>query len=154
LQQAYGKLPLSFEANQGQTDEHVKFLSRGRGYTLFLAQDEAVLVLREKSQAQVIGKNLSPIAHSHSPAEPTVLRMQFEGANPSPLASGLEPLPGIVNYFIGNDPKKWRTNIPTYQKVQYKDIYPASTLFTTAATSDNWNTTSSSPPAPIPIRSS
>jgi hypothetical protein len=37
---------------------------------------------------------------------------------------GLDPLPGIVNYFIGDDPSKWRTNIPTYQKVGYKDLYP------------------------------
>ena len=34
------------------------------------------------------------------------------------------PLPGKVNYFIGNDPKKWRTNIPTYQAVIYKNAYP------------------------------
>lgn len=37
---------------------------------------------------------------------------------------GLDPLPGIVNYFIGADPSKWRTHIPTYQKVGYKDVYP------------------------------
>ena len=42
----YGKLPLSFEANQGQTDEQVKFVSRGPGYTLFLTGTEAVLQLR------------------------------------------------------------------------------------------------------------
>jgi len=44
----YGKLPLSFEANQGQTDSQVKFLSRGRGYALFLTGDEAVLALRSQ----------------------------------------------------------------------------------------------------------
>src|SRR5260370_9030376 len=42
---SYGKLPLSFEVNQGQTDPQVKFLSRGRGYALFLTGDEAVLSL-------------------------------------------------------------------------------------------------------------
>jgi hypothetical protein len=42
---AYGKLPLSFELNQGQTDRRVKFLSRGSGYSLFLTSDEAVLTL-------------------------------------------------------------------------------------------------------------
>jgi hypothetical protein len=45
----YGKLPLSFEANQGQTDGRVRFLARGGGYTIFLTGDEAVLTLR-KSQ--------------------------------------------------------------------------------------------------------
>ena len=45
----YGKLPLSFEANHGQADSQVKFLSRTGGYTLFLTGDEAVLALRGKS---------------------------------------------------------------------------------------------------------
>jgi hypothetical protein len=43
----YGKLPLSFEENQGQTDEKVGFLSHGSGYTLFLTATEAVLSLRK-----------------------------------------------------------------------------------------------------------
>ena len=41
IQTAYGQLPLHFEPNQGQTDEQVHFLSRGRGYTLFLTSTEA-----------------------------------------------------------------------------------------------------------------
>jgi len=46
----YGKLPLSFEANQGQTDPQVKFLSHGTGYTLFLTGNEALLDLRRPVQ--------------------------------------------------------------------------------------------------------
>jgi hypothetical protein len=57
-------------------------------------------------------------------AEPTILRMQFVNANAEPQVVGLEELPGKVNYFLGNDPARWRTNIPTYAKVQYKNIYP------------------------------
>lgn len=49
---AYSKLPLNFEANQGQTDRQVKFLSRGRGYTLFLTPTEAVLSLMSPQSAQ------------------------------------------------------------------------------------------------------
>ena len=43
---AYGHLPLSFEANEGQTDSSVQFLSLGRGHTLFLTPSDAVLALR------------------------------------------------------------------------------------------------------------
>ena len=50
--------------------------------------------------------------------------MTFEGANPQAEAVGLDMLPGIVNYFIGDDPSTWRTNIPTYQKVAYTNAYP------------------------------
>jgi hypothetical protein len=52
----YGKLPLSFEKNQGQTDEKVGFLSRGGGYTLFLTPDEAVLALRSPSEDEGLGE--------------------------------------------------------------------------------------------------
>jgi len=45
--ESYGRVPLSFEANRGQTDSRVKYLSRGRGYTLFLTGDEAVLTLKK-----------------------------------------------------------------------------------------------------------
>jgi hypothetical protein len=118
VQEAYAKLPLHFEANRGQTDSRVKFQSRGSGYTLFLTPSEAVMVLRS-AQADP-----SPLASNHEPGTHSVLRMKIEGANPSPRVSGLEPLPGIVNYFIGKDPAKWRTNVPTYGKVQYRDLYP------------------------------
>jgi hypothetical protein len=50
--------------------------------------------------------------------------MKLVDANPRPHMVGLGELPGKVNYFIGNDPTKWRTNIPTYQKIKYQEIYP------------------------------
>src|SRR2546423_15692213 len=46
-QDSLAKLDLSFEANQGQANEQVRFLARGAGYTLFLMADEAVFVLRD-----------------------------------------------------------------------------------------------------------
>jgi hypothetical protein len=49
IEESYGKLPLSFEANNGQVDEAVRYLSRGNGYTLFLTSTEAVLSLRRGS---------------------------------------------------------------------------------------------------------
>src|SRR5204863_352648 len=45
VSESYGKLPLHFEANRGQTDKAVRFLSRGPGYSLYLTNGEAVLVL-------------------------------------------------------------------------------------------------------------
>ena len=103
VEAAYGKLPLSFEANRGQTDGQVKFLSRGHGYGLYLTETETVLKLRDESSA---------------------LRMKLLGANPRPQVTGVDQLPGKTNYFIGNDPKKWRKDIPTYAKIKYEAVYP------------------------------
>ena len=49
--------------------------------------------------------------------------MKLVGANPNPEIVAEDELPGKVNYFIGNDPAKWRTNVSTYRKVRYKDVY-------------------------------
>src|SRR5689334_22226537 len=130
---AYGKLPLSFEVNQGQTNKQVKFLSRGAGYALFLTPSEAVLTLRAPDPARKHqpGRTaaLRPVSFTASPPKPavakySVLRIGLEGASPNPQISGLDELAGKSNYFIGHDPKKWRSNIPTYRRVQYRGVYP------------------------------
>src|SRR5213596_1421353 len=56
LAESYGKIPLSFEANRGQTDPRVKFLSRGSGYTLFLTRDEAVLSLSSQKPGAALSE--------------------------------------------------------------------------------------------------
>jgi Abnormal spindle-like microcephaly-assoc'd, ASPM-SPD-2-Hydin/Beta-propeller repeat len=113
-------LPLTFEANQGQSDNRVKFVARGSGYTLFLTRDAAVLNLRSRRQSsRVPGETPAPLA-----SPPAVLRMRVLGASRSPQISGLDELTGKSNYFIGNDPSKWRTNVPNYAKVRYRDTYP------------------------------
>ncbi len=127
---AYNSLLLYFEANQGQTDPQVKFVSRGRGYTLFLTRHgEAVLVLRKSEPrrgalrpAALSSVTIAPESQSVDP--PAVVRMKLVSSNAKPRAEALGELPGKANYFIGNDPKKWRTNIPTYAKVRYRDVYP------------------------------
>jgi hypothetical protein len=123
LQSAYGHLPLSFEANQGQTDHQVKFLSRGKGYNLFLTSTEAVLALTSPERAMNKGIE-AKASRSSRESKQAVLRMSLVGSNPSPAISGLDELPGTVNYFIGKDPHQWRTNVLTYRKVQYENAYP------------------------------
>jgi hypothetical protein len=56
------------------------------------------------------------------------LAMNLIGANPSPLVTGLDQLPGTSNYFIGNDPSQWHTNIPNYGQVAYQGVYPGVNL--------------------------
>jgi hypothetical protein len=155
----------------------VRFLARGRGYTLFLTGDEAVLEL----QGSGVRTEESGIAHNfrapHAGLKPGVaieptptaalqdpllasrlnlenvlkknhvpepqnrraapfatlrarsaLRVVLEGANPRAVVAGQEELPGKANYFIGNDPKKWRSNVPTYARVKYRDVYPGIAL--------------------------
>jgi len=126
----YGKMPLNFEANQGQTDGRVKFLSRTSGYSLFLTADEAVLTLRNKKAkngkgtASAVPLSAEKTRASAPEGAADVLRMKLRHANLAAKVTGVDELAGTSNYFIGNDPTKWRTNVPTYAKVKYEGIYP------------------------------
>jgi hypothetical protein len=122
---SYLKLPLAFEANQGQTDQQVKFLSRGRGYTLFLTSEEAVLTLQKGSRKSVAKSQKERTGEApDSSLASEVLRMKLAGANANARVVGLDELPGKSHYFIGNDPRTWRTNVPNYGKVRYEGVYP------------------------------
>ncbi|MBN2214810.1 MAG: SBBP repeat-containing protein [Bacteroidales bacterium] len=102
---------LRFEPNMGQTGAPVRFLSRGYGYTLFLMPDEAFIALKNAKSGESSQKSCSSV------------RMQLIGANPAPHITGRDILPGITNYYIGNNPDNWHTNIVNYARVEYQDIY-------------------------------
>lgn len=124
MSEAYGKLPLSFEANVGQMDAQVRFLSRGPGYNLFLTSMEAVLSLR-RGAAQ---KNHSFTASEKGmrkaqPTQSDLLRMKLLGSNPMPQVKGRDEMPAKINYFIGNDPSKWHA-ASNYARVEYEQVYP------------------------------
>jgi hypothetical protein len=107
----YGKLPLAFEPNRGQSDPAVKYMARGSGYTLFLTSNEAVLSMTKPAK---------PAAR----ASTAVVRMQVAGARTPEHIAALEPESGISNYFIGKDPAKWQRNVPQYARVNYAGVYP------------------------------
>lgn len=110
---SYGDLPLIFEQNQGQSDPKVKFLARGGDYGLFLTTHSAVLSLHR-----------SALAGQHSVRKSSVLSMGLVNGNPHPELQGADLLPGKSNYFIGNDPSKWRRDIPQFARVRYRNVYP------------------------------
>jgi hypothetical protein len=112
----YGQLPLSFEVNRGQTAAAVNYLARGSGYTLFLSATQATLGLTHATGT-----------HSQASTE-DVLRLGLVGANPAASVVGLDRLPGVSNYFLGNDPSKWLTDVPNYGKVEYRNVYPGVNL--------------------------
>jgi hypothetical protein len=119
---SYGRLPLSFEVNRGQTDKQVKFLARGSGYGVFLTRQEAVLALHASPAGD--SATLSDRLHRSSSRKTDVLKMQLVGANPSVEPQGADPLSGTVNYFRGNDPSHWQSGVPTFAKVEFGGVYP------------------------------
>ena len=109
-------LPLVFEPNRGQanldpSDPRVQFVKHGSRYGMVLGTEGAILNL-------ISGGRSTGTSHSQT------LQMKLAGANATASLSGVEPLPGKSNYFIGSDPAKWRTGIPQFARVHYENVYP------------------------------
>ncbi len=102
-------LPLRFEPNRGQLDPRASFVARAPGYDLFLADDGVTLAFRRKTDGEE--------------ASAEVLRMRVVGGR-SVRPVGSDRLPGSTNYFIGQDPSKWRAGVEGYARVQYRGVLP------------------------------
>jgi Big-like domain-containing protein/beta-propeller repeat-containing protein len=105
---AYGKLPLAFVPNAGQTDQSVRYSARVAGASFHFTQSEAVLAFKG-SAAQTSG---------------LALRLAFLAANPETRIEGQALQTGKVNYLTGRDPSQWRTGLPTFGQVVYRDLWP------------------------------
>lgn len=118
----YGKLPLRFEANEGQSGNQAKFISRGSGYALFLSDQEAVLGLQNKpndrSRATDGGRRNGETSQS------AVIKMGFVNSRSNPRVIPLDEMPTKSNYFLGNNPQKWRTQVHNFARVKYEELYP------------------------------
>lgn len=126
----FKSLPLRFELNVGQTDAAVRFIARNRDGIAFLASGETVLrVAGQTSASEQALRARSSRARLHTTnIESAVLRIHMIGSNEKARITGIDELPGTTNYFIGDDPMKWRTNVPSYARVKYEDIYAGTDL--------------------------
>ncbi|MCU1317208.1 MAG: putative secreted protein [Candidatus Acidoferrum typicum] len=108
----YARLPIIFEANQGQLPTNELFIARGPGYSLALSADHVSLALQSggtKKEAHL---------------ERDMIAIGIDGGNPECKLQGVDELSTKTNYLIGSDPTKWLTGVRTFSKVKYKDVYP------------------------------
>ena len=111
---AYGKLPIRFEINEGQVGTEVKFIARGGGYKLYFTAEGPIIALQRRKPRKSVS----------AASESALIRLHMVGSIPSPEISLGEELPGATNYFIGRDPAAWRTNIKSYDRIRYANVYP------------------------------
>jgi hypothetical protein len=119
-------IPLAFEPNRGQANANVAFIARGSAYTAYLSQSRATFDLFV-SESISTARSLTPGLPPAMPAPRVAARavgLRFPGTSGAAQIAGVHRLSGIVNYLIGNDPRRWHTNIPTYAAVEVRNLYP------------------------------
>ncbi|HEV2402527.1 MAG TPA: SBBP repeat-containing protein [Candidatus Sulfotelmatobacter sp.] len=119
-------MPLFFEPNQGQgdldpADARARFVNRGSGYSLFLGSEGAMLSIAAETPTKRSGQRAST-------PQVEFLQMKLAGANADAALSSSDMLPGKSNYFIGDNPAKWRTGVPHFARVRYANVYPGINL--------------------------
>jgi len=121
---AFSQVPLMFEA--GGTAAGRRFVCRGSGYAVSLQPTEVTLALPQITTEESKGRFDRRVGRHRAALGTAVstLRVRLVGANPNAPASPLEALPTRINYFLGNDPKAWRTNVPTFARIRYDAVYP------------------------------
>ena len=128
LVREFGRLPLSFESNQGQTDARVRFLTHSGDSTLFLTPSEAVFTMPGKASTPRQEQNSLWKGRTARRAAEQIarvaLRMQMIGSNANASALQQQPLGGRINYFIGSDAGKWQSGVPTFGRVGFHQVYP------------------------------
>ena len=107
---AFAQRPLAFEQNTGQFRSGVEFMARAEGHSVGVTRSGILIELPSGSPDEL--------------RKPLEVRMALVGANPSLHPAGSRELPGKVNYFIGNDPSRWHTSVPTYGAVTLPSVYP------------------------------
>jgi len=134
----YGRIPLYFIPNEGQVDKKALFYVKTSRYTLWVTKEGLVFhstqprkePRQKDSEAKNVTNSLESSTHRESVepedvlSERKVSRLIFRNANKSPEVTALDPADYKVNYLIGNDPTKWKKDIPTSLAVLYKEIYP------------------------------
>lgn len=116
---------IAFVPNPGLGDSTLLFRALGT-VPLFFAQNELILTLTNRVQSSA---QFNRLQENHSieacdPTQPATVRLQFIAADAEVRVVGRERLIGIVNYYIGNDPAQWKTNVPTYGSLAYEGLYP------------------------------
>ncbi len=140
--QSLNRMPLSFTKNMGQWDDRVLFRANAGGATMWFTKEGMTYQFTRRIDARSgavsapgVGQNrfgfdtsgLGPIDRFNNEkdsVEQMILTAKFVGANPNPEVVGESQMEYKCNYFIGNDPSKWHTDVPNYEAITLKDVYP------------------------------
>jgi hypothetical protein len=111
-EQLLARLPVAFVPNLGQWEHSARFVARIGAMTMFLDQKGWTFTLVEQSAEK-----------ENASARGVAVRMTFAGTSAPELVAE-DRLPGRHNYFLGNDPSKWHSDVPLYRAVRYREMHP------------------------------
>jgi len=135
INQDFGKMPLYFILNQGQVDARVAYYIQGKDKTIYFTSEGLTYVLSERRAEEAIAEKttlvkehllINPMERelrSRKDQRRYAVKLDFEGANKNVRPSGEEKTGAVISYFKGK-PEEWKSGLPTYARIVYKDLWP------------------------------
>jgi hypothetical protein len=127
----FGRVPVYFVPNGGQTDDRVEFYVRGADKTVYFAPDGVTFALsysatpRSKKEVRKLFEHISDARNELMDKELRrwTVKMDFLGARKDVKPEGLEKTGAVISYFKGK-PEEWKTGLPAYSGIIYRDLWP------------------------------
>lgn len=116
-----GSRPIALEINRGQHHPDVRFYAKAPVGDAYLTKGKLILGLRGKPSAPSADQ---PAAQHERQSPAAAVQVSFVGASQEPQIDGLDLLESYSSYFVGSDPRQWRTRVPHYARAWFRDIYP------------------------------
>lgn len=126
---ALQKTPIIFIENVGQFDKDVRFQVQGANQTIWLLND-ALWITRLAPLPANDANHLLPSFQNTEYNRLAMnqkgvnIRLSFVGSSPQTYLKPFGRINTPISYFTGNDPDKWRSDVPVWKGVRYVDIYP------------------------------
>ena len=127
----FGRVPVFFVPNRGQTDDRVGFYVKGADKTIYFSPDGVTFALsysatpRSKKEVRKLFEHISDARNELMDKELRrwTVKMDFLGARKDVKPEGLEKTGASISYFRGK-PEEWKTGLPAYSKIIYRDLWP------------------------------
>jgi hypothetical protein len=124
INEQYGKLPLRFEKNIGQTDSNIDFISQNNNYTLFLSPDKVTFSFEQEKNLNNFRQKPNVNIHNDNVNATSLLTMNIIQGNSNAEIHEIEKLETVSNYFLNNSQNQWQTNVENFSKIKYTNVYP------------------------------
>ncbi len=124
----FGRMPLYFIPNKGQMDERVSYYVRGKDKTIYFGPGEVTFSLsnsREepRNERPTLANRLDQRSVPPKPLGRWTVRLEFIGANENVRPVAEDKTGAVISFFKGK-PENWKTGLPTYSRIVYRNLWP------------------------------
>jgi len=133
----FGRMPLSFIPNEGQLHKGVIYYAAGRDTCIYFESTGISISLirfaAPGNAAPGYGTAVPLLRDKQNQKSRWTVKLDFVGAAADARPSGEKKTESVISYFRGR-PDEWKSGLPAFSRIVYKDLWPGIDLAYTGST--------------------